>query len=172
MSLAPVMSSNKGSSYEEYIKKWERNPRAAQLEYLDLEVYPKVFTCSLKVLTHPCYHKNRTTDNHTLGRTSSDPQVNLLTDLTLSQSHNLSIIYDRQQAFAQEAIRKFSSIQKRLDQIEAHQEASVNAVIELLETSHEARPVEVDAVTLIQSLKDRLEEVTKILARLESLQQS
>lgn len=138
----------KGEDFEKFSQNWQRDPRAADLDYLDL-VFPQHKYHSFASITLPCFHKVSTADNHSLGKVrSTDPIFNTFTDLHLTNLHNLSIFYDRFQTFAKFCEEKFGTLEAKLAELEKEAVAP--------------KSVEAETLKILQHLEDR---ITKLEAQ-------
>ena len=137
--------SRKGEAFEIFSQNWQRDPKVADLDYLDL-AFPEPRYLSFANISVPCFHRIQSSDNHSLGKTrSTDPLLNSFTDFHLTGLYNQSIFYDRFKIFADYCAEKLEGLEAKLQRLE--QESAV--------------PKEVEEETL-QALRKLGERITKL----------
>lgn len=147
------MSEQPVFSFQNILGDWERDPRAASLDYLDLAL-PRfelhTYNQNREIF---CFHRNPETINHKITRRNTeDPLQNLFFDYHLITIHNLSIFFDRFQVYAKATSERLRSLTERVEHL-THLSQAVS----------EPKEVEAKTLTLLQTLTEKVERLdTKV----------
>jgi hypothetical protein len=158
--------------FEETVENWERTEHATQFEFRDLNEYPRYErqqnfpSCKL-----PCFHylTDRDSVHATFTRGERIPQIlNTLYDLSINQSHNQAITYDRLLLLSRYFVRTRTQLQPIPEEGVLQNQATtpsedLKAQINLLRA--DLREIKASQVSLKLSLSEIREAVTELNGR-------